>query len=82
MALSAMGQLIGIIVVIAGFVFVLSIFTRPLLHAIRTGPVPQLDLRPFGHGGNGETLDGVREPRRPGPSAGSAAIALDQPDSD
>jgi hypothetical protein len=77
-----MAEWIGIVIVVAVFVLVLSVFARPLLHALRTGPVPRLDLRPFGHGEDGDAVDGVREPRRPSPLAGGDAVALDVPDSD
>jgi hypothetical protein len=76
-----MADLIGIVLVSAFLLGILVAAGKPLLHALRTGPVP-----PFSPGsaplpgpppGIGGDPSGVREPRQPTPSGAAGAIALD-----
>jgi hypothetical protein len=82
--LPAVVTVVGIALVSGFLFFVLVAVGKPLLHALRTGPVPRIAPEPFRLPDTPPGLDGgsagVREPRRPSPSGTAGAVALDRDD--
>ena len=80
-SLDAVAEVVGIVALAAFTLLAFVAFGKPLLHALRTGPLPFVrpgPFRPPPWGDDGETV-GVREPRRPSPSGAEAAAVLPEP---